>query len=245
MAALILALSGWTAFTLLERLQRGKDQETATAQPEPDRRVEGFIVQARKHLDSGELDDAQEHFQKASGLADNDVRVLEGLALVEVMRAERTWWELMFGKHDHERRTKLLKKLDGEVERARAAVERSLEKSKDPGIHSRLDLAADRLNAMQVVALGLHGDVDRARTALKQLSGHPQKKLIREFVETVGQSRPQEEEDAGAEIKAPVAKAPGAKPAPGTPHYELDHEPKHLPKTPDELEIPQPAPDPE
>jgi hypothetical protein len=235
---IMLGLAGWTAFTLYERFRPAAAAPAASAQPAQDDRVEGFVAAARKHLAKGEIDQAQEQLHKASGLAEGDLRVLEGLAVVEVMRAERTWWDLMFGKHDHEQRNKLLRKLDSEVERARLAVDRSLEKTKDEDVRARVSLAEQRLDAMQVLALGLHGDVDRARGALSaRLDEHPQKKLIREFVETVGQPRPQTaEEEAGAEIKAPLAG--GKAPAPGSHHYELDHEPKNLPKTPGELELP-------
>jgi hypothetical protein len=244
-ALLILGLSGWTAFTLYERV-RAPSAETPPAQPEPDSRVESFLAAARTHLVKGELEAAAEQLHKASGLSEKDPRVLEGLAQVEVARAEGTWWDLVFGKHDHDQRKRLLKKLDADVERARSAVAASIGKARSEELQTRLELSQRRLDAMLVTALGLHGDVDRARGALKaRLADHPQRKLIQDFVETVGRPRPHddEESDAGAEIKEPIAIAPEQPPGGGVrEHYEFEHEPKHVPKVPGELEIPVKVP---
>jgi hypothetical protein len=242
---LILGLSGWTAFTIYERLTRSRD--TVAATPEVDSRVEAFVTQGRQHLAKGELKAAEQAYTKASGVAEGDPRVLEGLAMVQLARAEQTWWALAFGKHDSERRVALLRELDTQIDKARETVASSRKRVSDPDLKARLDESELRLNAMLVVALALHGDEERARGALAaRLAEHPQKQLLADFVAMVGQPRPETERpDAGGEADAgpgPLAQTRSPDPAPKgpqtDPHYEFEQEPKHgMPKTPGELEI--------
>lgn len=242
-ALLILGLSGWTAFTIYERLTRGA--QTTVVGPVSDSRLEAFLAAGHKHLAAGELQAADQEYTKASGVNDADAGVLEGLAMVRLLRAEHTWWNLTFGKHDSTRRVALLRELDAEVDRARQAVLRAADGVKDEAAKSRLAGAEARLNAMLVVALALHGDEERARGAVSsRLGQHAHRRLLEEFIAMVGKSRPETEPpDAGGDAgPGPVAETmspdPRPKGAPGSPHYEFNEEPTHgMPKTPGELEI--------
>jgi hypothetical protein len=259
---LILGLSGWTAFTVYEKLVAAREPAIA-AEPKDNPKLEAFVGEALKLYEKGDLEAAEQQLHKASGIADKDERVHEGLANIAVARAEHTWWELTFGKHDKDARVKLLRRLNGEVESARETVAGSLKSVSDEARSGRLRLAERRLNSMLVVALALHGDVDHANGALTaRLAAHPQKKLLSQFVAMVGKPRPETEEpDAGAEDAAvPDSKKPalaGSDPPrhrPDETHYEFNDEPTTggLPKTKGELEIPAgkekvvvPAPAPE
>jgi hypothetical protein len=218
--------------------------------PAVDPRLGEYVTRGREHLTAGRLDEAQESYQKASGLAERDARVVEGLAEVALLRAEHTWWELTLGKYDQDQRVRLLRKLDTQVDDARKVVAASLEKADDEDVRQRLHVGEQRLNAMLVVALGLHGDIERAKAAMSaRLGKHPQSKLIAEFVAAVGKPRPETEEEADAGTEAPslaAASKPAASAPPkaGSPHYEFEHEPTAPPKSPGELELPPPHSDP-
>jgi len=244
---LILGLSGWTAFTVYERLVAAR-QPVIAAEPKSDPKLEAFLAESRTLFEKGDLAAAEQQLHKASGVADKDERVLEGLAMIRVGHAEHTWWELTFGKHDKDARVKLLLRLDSEVDRAREAVAKSLGSVSDEARKGRLRLAERRLNSMLVVALALHGDLDHANGALSaRLATHPQKKLLEQFVVMVGKPRPETElADAGADDAAvPDEKKPALAPRDPRPSggtgdkYEFHNEPttKGLPKTAGELEI--------
>ena len=89
MVALVVAMgaAGWASFTLYERT-RGAAPDVAPA-PVPEDEIAPYVDAAQAHLVEGRLDEADVQLTKASGLDDEDERVLEGLALVEVLRAER------------------------------------------------------------------------------------------------------------------------------------------------------------
>jgi len=236
------------AFTLYQQHQAPKVTAEAPVPPKDDR-LETFIDQGRQLLAKGELGAAKEQFQKASGVNEADPRVQEGLAMVAVLDAEQTWWEWTFGKHEPSHRDKLLRQLTGEVDRARTIVSATITKTDDPQLRARLDVAERRLNAMLVVALALHGDLDDAKGTLSaRLAEHPQAALLDAFIATAGEAQepePTEDEpDAGAGDKqAPIAAAKKPPTAGGKPpgkHYEFPDEPKThgLPPTPGELQIP-------
>jgi len=243
----ILGLSGWTAFTLYQQYRMPKVTAEVPV-PVKNERLETFINQGRQRLAAGELLAAKEQFQKASGLSESDPRVLEGLAMVAVQGAEQTWWEWTFGKHDQDRRDKLLRQLSTEIDRARTIVSATVDKTEDAPLRAHLELAERRLNSMLVVAQALHGDLDEARGTLSsRLADHPQATLLGDFIGTIDQaSQPEpteDEADAGAEPKAPIAAAKpphtGSGSAPQGKHYEFRDEPKThgLPPTPGELQI--------
>ncbi len=244
----ILGLSGWTAFTLYRQYTAPKVTAEVPV-PVKNERLESFIDQGRQRLAKGDLLAAGEQFQKASGLSESDPRVLEGLAMVALLDAEQTWWEWTFGKHDQDRRDKLLRQLGGEVDRARSIVSATIAKTKDEALRARLEVAERRLNSMLVVALALHGDLDDAKGALSaRLADHPQATLLGDFIGTIDAARqpePMEDEpDAGADSKEPIAavrpRPTGSTTGPKGKHYEFRDEPKThgLPPTPGELQIP-------
>ena len=249
-----LALTGWTAFTVYERLA-GAKQPTPTAAPDVNPRLEAFVTEGREQLTGGALDAAEEQFQKASGIADNDPRVVEGLAQVAAARAEGTWWRWVLGRYDPQERNELVRELERAVARARRALATAAGKGTHPGVQARLTQTGRRLDAMLVVALALNGDTEGANAALAaRLAADPRRKLLRDFLAHLAAPPPPEgppnddQPDAGAEptpTVEPSASRP-TRPASGAASsdeddskYEFRGEPKThgLPSTPGELQI--------
>ena len=250
-----MGLAGWSAFTLYERMG-GSALFGAPTAPK-DERLEGFVAAGQKALEVGDLEVASEQLIKASGLNEADPRVQEGLVLVEVVRAERIWWDLALGDHEPKAFSALVDKLDAQVDRAREAIAEARRKAIDPMLAVHLLHYEHTLNTMVVVALTRAGQADRAKGALAaRLASHPQRQLFEAFVGRVSEPADAPPADAGVEAEgdagaapavsasasAPASASPGSSPMwPGQRRdYEFEHEPPPTKgvTVPGELELP-------
>jgi hypothetical protein len=240
--AVLMVAAGWAAFTAWERLQARA--ATAPAGGANDAALEGFVQQGQKHLLAGDLEAAADELKRAAGRSETDPRVQEMLAMAEVMRAERTYWQIVLAGADDEDRDRLLGELDREVDRARGRVAEARKKVTDEGVRTRLELAERRLDAMLLTALTRAGKVDRAREILgARLVGHPQRAQLEAFVAGAGSAAPAASAapsaSASAVASASASAPPKVAPPPYPGHYELDEEPTNPgPPTDGELELP-------
>jgi predicted Zn finger-like uncharacterized protein len=131
----------------------------ATARLDP--RALQFVVDGERAMSSGDLDSAQEAFDKASALAERDPRVLVDKARVSAARADVAWLKLRLlppEATDESRATRL--QLDEAVARARRAADEALAvaPADDPtALRARID------------ALRLAGDKDAARASVSRV----------------------------------------------------------------------------
>jgi predicted Zn finger-like uncharacterized protein len=131
----------------------------ATAHLDP--RAQQFVVDGERAMSSGDLDSAQEAFDKASALAERDPRVLVDKARVSAARADIPWLKLRLlpaDATDESRATRL--QLDEAVTRARRAADEALAVAPqdDPtALRARID------------ALRLAGDKDAARASVSRV----------------------------------------------------------------------------
>lgn len=238
-----MAAAGWASFTLYERTRA-----TAEVAPEPVPRDEiaPYVDAAQAHLLAGELHEADVQLTKASGLDEEDGRVLEGLALVEVLRAEQVWWQAELRPGD---RRDAVERLDHDVDMARQAIALALRNVRDQAARARLKLYERRLNTFVVVAFARAGERERAAGALHaRLEDHPQHELIAAYVageaedgEDVAEGEDEASEKGGIleeEEAVPPRPAPAAHPSQDD-RFEFTDEPKlPTPTTPGELQLP-------
>jgi predicted Zn finger-like uncharacterized protein len=126
-----------------------------------DPRALQFVVDGERAMSGGDLDSAQEAFDKASALAERDPRVLVDKARVSAARADVAWLKLRLlppEAVDEARATKL--QLDEAVVRARRAADEAL------AIAPPDDPAALRA---RIDALRLAGDKDAARASVSRV----------------------------------------------------------------------------
>jgi predicted Zn finger-like uncharacterized protein len=134
----------------------------AAAGPRLDARAEAFAIQGEKAMAEGDLDAAQEYFDKASALAERDPRVLLDEARVSTARADVPWLKLRLlpiEATDEVRTTKA--QLDDRVARARKAAEDAVSAARDDGAAART----------KIDALRLVGEQETARTYVPKLGG--------------------------------------------------------------------------
>ena len=254
LVALVLAMgaAGWASFTLYERTRVAPETEVAPA-PVPKDEIAPYVDAAQAHLLEGKLDEADVQLTKASGLDEKDERVLEGLALVEVLRAERVWWQSELRPGD---RKDAVERLDHDVDMARQAIAVALRHARSADVKTRLRLYERRLNTFVVVAFARAGLRERADGALDaRLADHPQHALIAAYVageEPEGDDEKKDEDDekdAGGVLEEEDAVPPRPTLPAGGPgvysphqqreeHFEFTDEPHHPPKTAGELELP-------
>jgi tetratricopeptide (TPR) repeat protein len=134
-------------------------QAAATVHLDP--RALQFVVDGERAMGSGDLDSAQEAFDKASALAERDPRVLVDKARVSAARADIAWLKLRLlpaDAADESRATRL--QLDEAVARARRAADEAL------AVAPQDDPAALRA---RIDALRLAGDKDAARASVSRV----------------------------------------------------------------------------
>lgn len=243
MVALVLAMgaAGWASFTLYERT-RTAVPDVAPA-PVPKDEIAPYVDAAQAHLLEGRLEEADVQLTKASGLDEKDERVLEGLALVEVLRAEHVWWQTELGSGD---RKDAVERLDHDVDMARQAIAIAMRHARSADVKTRLRLYERRLNTLVVVAFTRAGMKQRAEGALDaRLGDHPQRELIEAYV---AGEKPSDQETEGGVLEEEDAVPPRPSQPVGGPgthqeeHFEFDSEPHHTPKTAGELELPANVP---
>ena len=243
LVALVLAMgaAGWASFTLYERT-RAAAPDVAPV-PVPEDEIAPYVDAAQEHLLEGRLDDADVQLTKASGLDERDERVLEGLALVEVLRAERVWWQTELRSGD---RKDAVERLDHDVDMARQAIAVALRHARSADVKTRLRLYERRLNTLVVVAFARAGMKERAAGALDaRLGDHPQRALIAAYIAGEDEG---DEDDGGGVLEEEDAVPPRPTQPAGGPgvhqeeHFEFDSEPHQPPKTAGELELPASVP---
>jgi len=248
---LVLAMgaAGWASYTLYER---ARADAAPAPSPVPKDEIAPYVDKAQAHLVAGRLDEADVELTKASGLDEEDERVLEGLALVEVLRAEHVWWQTELRS---ESRKEAVERLDHDVDMARQAIAVAMRHARSPDVKTRLRLYERRLNTFVVVAFARIGNHQRAEGALEaRLADHPQRKLIAAYVaredgeDGKGGDEDGGEDDESEERGGVLEEEDAVPPRPTQPaggpgahqegHFEFDSEPQHIPKTKGELELP-------
>ncbi|MBI4952357.1 MAG: zinc-ribbon domain-containing protein [Myxococcales bacterium] len=154
---LALGLLGVGGFTLLRRyLPSGGDKASASA-PD-DSRLAPLLELAQERLDSGDVDGAKAVLDKARGVSEKDARVWRGLAIVEIVRADRAWLELALRAADDPRRPAVEQDLRRATQRVEDAVETAVRLAPE-------DPAVTRL---QVHELRLKGNREAARRLVRE-----------------------------------------------------------------------------
>lgn len=127
-----------------------------------DARAQVFLGEGEKALLEGDLDGAQQDFDKASALAEHDPRLLLDEARVAAARADVPWLKLRLLTPDAAEEIRTTKaQLDERVARARTAADDALSVGPD-------DRAAVRA---KIDALRLQGQRDAARSYVTKVSG--------------------------------------------------------------------------
>lgn len=142
---------GWVVAKpyLLSRASGG-----AAAQQQLDPRAQRFLAEGEKAMSDGDLDVAQEDFDKASALAERDAHVLLDEARLAAAKADVPWLKLRLLPTDAAEETRMTRsQLDDRVGRARQAADDALAAAPD-------DPAAVRA---KIDALRLVGERDAAR----------------------------------------------------------------------------------
>jgi hypothetical protein len=235
-AMLVAAAAGWCGFMLYERY--------ATGAKRPDARLEELLARGAERLVAGDVNGAEEQLHKASGVAENDARVAEGLALAAVVRAELAWWPIVARPSEGD-----IRAAASEMERVVARVEGALTAARrhvtDAAGRARLELLAQRLAAMRAVALARRGDLDGARRAIAGLPpGHALGAVLLREIGTAATTAASVAPATSASTSVSAvasASAPASAPRPAAPareHYELDDEPAAPAPQPGELELP-------
>jgi tetratricopeptide (TPR) repeat protein len=134
----------------------------AAATPPIDGRAQAFLADGEKALSDGDLEAAQQNFDKASALAENDTRVLVDEARVASARADVPWLKLRLLAPDAVDETRATKaQLDERLTRVRKAAEDAIAAAPDD--HAAVRAAID--------ALRLQGRQDAARKYVSKIGG--------------------------------------------------------------------------
>lgn len=149
-AVVLLAVGGMGAYYMRTRLA-----EKSVASLDP--KAEGFLSAAEKALGDGDLDRAKENFDKASVLAEKNVRLLLGYARLATARADLSWLRQLIAAEPEQAaaKAKTLELSTRAVEAAEVAVGASPD---DPAaIRTKID------------ALRAQGQVDKARALVPKV----------------------------------------------------------------------------
>jgi predicted Zn finger-like uncharacterized protein len=135
---------------------------SAEGGPRPDPRAQGFLAEGEKALADGDLEAAQQDFDKASVLAERDPRVLLDEARVAAASADVMWLKLRLLPAEAAEEARTTKaQLDERVMRARMAADDAVSAAPE-------DRAAVRT---KIDALRLQGDRDSARSYVSKVAG--------------------------------------------------------------------------
>jgi hypothetical protein len=240
---LLMTLLGLVGFVAYTRYLRPSEAGSAGASGDP--RLDAFLSRADERLVVGDLDGAKEQYVKASGVSDRDARVVLGLARVEILRAELSYWRWLSLDETGPERAAAEQELTQAVRRAGEAIDHAVEKAPTDGGSTRLQVDRLRLEAMVIYVLARTGKKEAADKSLAGLEArhrsHPLLEPLRRIVQNA--SKPRGPSDAGAEPVAPDASA-SASAAAGKGrrvddgNYEFDQEPTPPHPSPGELELP-------
>jgi predicted Zn finger-like uncharacterized protein len=126
-----------------------------------DTRAQGFLSDGEKAVSDGNLDLAQEDFDKASALAEHDPRVLLDEARVAAAKADVPWLKLRILSSDATDDARMTRaQLDDKLARVRKASDEALAAAPNdpPAFREKID------------ALRLNGDRDAARTLVSKIA---------------------------------------------------------------------------
>ncbi|HZO14898.1 MAG TPA: zinc-ribbon domain-containing protein, partial [Polyangiaceae bacterium] len=115
-----LGLLGVVGFTLFKRYVQPTAKPEASAVKE-DERVTKFLEEGDARLFAGDVEGAKDLYTKASGIAENDARVAQSLARVEVIRADLLWLHMRLLEDDAPNRAIVAQQLARAVARAEQA----------------------------------------------------------------------------------------------------------------------------
>jgi tetratricopeptide (TPR) repeat protein len=158
-AAVLLLAVGVVGWVVAKPYLAGR---TAIASAQLDPRAQGFVAEGEKAMTDGNIEAAQEAFDKASALAEHDPRVLLDEARVAAAKTDVPWLDLRLlppDATDQQRATNAL--LSDRVARVRKAADEALAAAPD-------DPAALRV---KVDALRLVGERDAARSYVAKIIG--------------------------------------------------------------------------
>lgn len=128
----------------------------ASSAEAPDGRVKDLLAQGDRALAEGDLEHAQEHFIKASALAEQDPRVLVGLARLSAMRADIPWLRLkLLPESAQDAQLVAKRELADAAARAKSAADRASEAAPDDLAVTRVKIDALRLLDDRAVAKAL------------------------------------------------------------------------------------------
>ncbi len=247
----MMVLLGWTGFTVYERIVPGT-RTTDTAVSKDAQRLDQLIARAEAKLEEADFEGAREQLTKASGLAEEDPRVVEGLAEVALLSAEMHWWRfsLSDGSADPKLRRAALDRLQAQATKALNRAAKAQAKLGKAAGARRLALGRQRLDAMLVYALVHSGEMERAKAVLAaRKPNHPEAALLRKLVprpapSSSSSTAPADSAKPAASQAKPVAAAGARRPGGGPAEwakkeYEFEEEPTLKgPTTPGELQLP-------
>jgi predicted Zn finger-like uncharacterized protein len=146
----VLGVAGFVGVTMLRKAGDSKPASTTV----DDGRVGRLLGEGDALLNEGDVDGAKEQFAKASGLAESDPRVLNALAKVAVVQADRAWLRGKLAGKDLDELARL-------AERAQRAVDAATRASGGNGT-----------SPLEVDALRLKGKLQEARKLTPKLSSN-------------------------------------------------------------------------
>ncbi len=245
----MMMLVGWTGFTVYERIVPGVRSSATTAVSKDSQRLDELIARAESKLKEADYEGAREQLTKASGLAEEDPRVIEGLAAVALLSAEMQWWRFALSNAaaNAKQRGVALTSLQAAATKALDRAAKAEAKLGKTAAALRLALGRQRLDAMLVYALAHSGEMERAKAVLAaRKPTHPEAALLSKLVQRPAPSAAPTDSAKPAASKAkPVAAAGARKPGGGpaawaAKEYEFDDEPVLKgPTTPGELQLPK------
>lgn len=241
-ALVFLALIAGVGFVAYSRY--GRPLERPAGSSLYDARLDVFLARADERVAAGDLEGAKEQYLKASGLSDEDPRVDQGLARVEVVRVELMWWRwLSVAGSDHEERDAAELALTRAAKGAVEAIEKAMDQAPTDPATARLQVDRQRVDAMMVVALARDGKQETAEKSLEQLVArnrtHPLVESLRKIVDDAAKpTEPGAEQDEPETDPSADPTGKPAAPRSTVEHFEFDHEPTPPAKVPGELELP-------
>ena len=144
-ALLALGLLGVGGFALLRTYLPAAQSPSASAGEATDKRLPPLLELAQERLDAGDVDGAKAVLDKAKGVAEKNVLVLQGLARVEIVRADLLWLKRMMWNGDAAEAAEVDQDLKRAIHRVEDAVEAAVRAAPDDPIGTRLQIHEQRL----------------------------------------------------------------------------------------------------
>jgi predicted Zn finger-like uncharacterized protein len=147
----------------------------AASAPPRDQRVIQLLKEAQRLLDQGSFEDAKEHLDKATALADRDPAVLVATARLESVRADTEWLRLrLLDPSNADLVHSTHRELGARVGRAEAALERATKVAQASKAGERAGASRDSAVVRAAIDLfRMKGDLDRARAKIGSIGAAP------------------------------------------------------------------------